>query len=390
MGRVRLLALCGALVFAAGCSDTSPVGPSATANDAKDNGLLTNEAWYGGAGPGAMPIRIYQQNVYPGFDIDSVAAGLVQSLISSDPTPFFDSLAVGMATFDSTNWRERAARMVVEIQRQNPDVVSLNEMITLDRKGLGLIGINVADGKTDFLGIFEEELAKRGLHYKLVDSLPLTDAFVPIDVIFLGLPFGTVYARYQDRDAMLVREEVGVANVATDTFDVFLEQVLPQLRGWIAADLTVRGKTWRFVTSHPDPSWPANGKTPHVEQLIASVANVTSPVIIAGDLNLQPTWTEHQQLVDAGFVDLWTSRLGPAPSDNPNGFTCCELDPALRNPQPTLTKRIDYVMARPADGYRVGPVRFSIFGDDLAERTATGMWSADHAGLLVGLVMQHK
>jgi endonuclease/exonuclease/phosphatase family metal-dependent hydrolase len=390
MGRVRLLALCGTLVFAAGCSDTSPVGPSATSNGAKDNGLLTNEAWYGGAGPGAMPIRIYQQNVYPGFDIDSVAAGLVQSLISSDPTPFFDSLAVGMATFDSTNWRERAARMVLEIQRQNPDVVSLNEMITLDRKGLGLIGINVADGKTDFLGIFEEELANRGLHYKLVDSLPLTDAFVPIDVIFLGLPFGTVYARYQDRDAMLVREDVGVANVATDTFDVFLDQVLPQLRGWIAADLTVRGKTWRFVTTHPDPSWPANGKTPHVEQLIASVANVTSPVIIAGDLNLQPTWTEHQQLVDAGFVDLWTRRLGPAPSDNPNGFTCCELDPALRNPQPTLTKRIDYVMARSAAGYGVGPVRFSIFGDDPAERTATGMWPADHAGLLVGLVMQHQ
>jgi hypothetical protein len=94
--------------------------------------------------------------------------------------------------------------------------------------------------------------------------------------------------------------------------------------------------------------------------------------------------------VDAGFVDLWTSRLGPAPSDNPNGFTCCELDPALRDPQPTLTKRIDYVMARPAAGYRVGPVRFPIFGDDLNERTATGMWPSDHAGLLVGLVMQHE
>ncbi|MGE5686313.1 MAG: hypothetical protein ACM34D_02310, partial [Gemmatimonadota bacterium] len=68
MGRIRLLALCGALVVAAGCSDTSPVGPSARPNGAKDNGLLTNEAWYGGAGPGAMPIRIYSQNVYPGFN----------------------------------------------------------------------------------------------------------------------------------------------------------------------------------------------------------------------------------------------------------------------------------------------------------------------------------
>lgn len=387
MGKIRLLALWGGLVFAAACNDTSPVGPSATAGGAKDDGLLPNEAWYGGAGPGAMPIRIYQQNVYPGFEIDSVAAALVETFNSGDPAPFFTALGVGMATFDSTTWRERAARMVLEIQRQNPDVVSLNEMITLDRKGLGLIGINVADGKTDFLGIFEEELAKRGLHYKLVDSLPLTDAFVPIDVIFLGLPFNTVYARYQDRDAMLVREDVGVANVATDTFDVVLQQVLPQLRGWIAADLTVRGKTWRFVTTHPDPSWP--GTPTHIGQLLASVASATLPVIIAGDLNFEPSASEHAQLLNAGFVDLWTSRLGPAPGDNPNGFTCCEPDPALRNAQPTLTKRIDYVMARPAAGYRVGPVRFSIFGDDLQERTATGMWPADHAGLLVGLVMQH-
>ena len=390
MRGMRLLALCGAVALAAGCSDTSPVGPSATSSGAKDNGLLTSEAWYDGAGPGATPIRIYQQNVYPGFDIDSVAAALVETIISNDPAPFFQSLAVGMATFDSTNWRERAARMVLEIQRQNPDVVSLNEMITLDRKGLSLIGINAADGTTDFLAVFEEELARRGLHYKLVDSLPLTDAFVAIDVIFLGLPFGTVYARYQDRDAMLVREDVGVANVATDTFDVVLQQVLPQLRGWIAADLTVRGKTWHFVTTHPDPGWAADGNTPHITQLLASVTNVTLPLIIAGDLNLEPGSPQHQQLLDAGFVDLWTRRLGPALTNNPSGFTCCESDPALRNPQPTLTKRIDYVMARPADGYGVGPVRFSIFGDDLNERTATGMWPADHTGQLVGLVMRHQ
>lgn len=190
---------------------------------------------------------------------------------------------------------------------------------------------------------------------------------------------------------MFVREDVGVANITTGTFDVeLLVPPVPQLRGWIGADLTVRGKVWHVVTTHPDPGWQEAGKTPHITQLVASLANEANPVIIAGDLNLEPTWPEHLELLNAGFVDLWTQRLGPPPRDNPNGFTCCELDPALRNPQPTLTKRIDYVMARPADGYGVGPVRFSIFGDDLAERTAAGMWPADHAGLLVGLVMQHK
>lgn len=392
MGRIRLLALCGALVVAAGCSDTSPVGPSATSNGAKDNGLLTNEAWYGGAGPGAMPIRIYSQNVYPGFNIDTVSAALERAIESNDPSIFFTALTIGMAVFDSTDWRERAARMVLEIERQDPDVVSLNEMITLDRQGFGLLyayhilPIDFADGKTDFLGVFEQELAKRGLHYKLVDSLPLTNALVDLSGQ-LGLPDLTVYARYQDRDALFVRQDVGVANVTADTFTVAFQQVVTQLRGWIGADLTARGKTWHFVETHPDPAWV--GSPTHIQELLASVASVTLPVIIAGDLNLEPSATEHAQLLNAGFVDLWTSRLGPAPTDNPNGFTCCESD-ALRNPTPTLVKRIDYVMARPAGGYRVGPVRFSIFGDDLSDRTATGMWPSDHAGLLAGLVMQHE
>jgi endonuclease/exonuclease/phosphatase family metal-dependent hydrolase len=267
-------------------------------------------------------------------------------------------------------------------------------MITLDRKGFGLLyaygilPIDFADVRTDFLGVFEEELVKQGLHYKLVDSLPLTNALVDLSGQ-LGLPDLTVYARYQDRDALLVRQDVGVANVAVDTFAVALEQVVTQLRGWIAADLTARGKTWHFVETHPDPSWPADGKTPHITQLLASVTGEPNPVIIAGDLNLEPSWPEHAQLLNAGFVDLWTSRLGPPPSDNPNGYTCCQAD-SLRNVPSALVKRIDYVMARPATGYRVGPVRFSIFGDDLGERTATGMWPADHAGLFVGLVMQHR
>lgn len=377
MRRITLLTICAALLLAAACNDTSPVGPAANAA-VTDNGLLTNEAWYGKAGPGAMQLRVYQQNVYPGFNIDAVVAAY-----SEGPEAFLNALTVGLLTFDYTNWQERAARMVAEIKRQNPDVVSLNEMITLERQGLELIGLPVPDGKTDFLGVFEEELAKSGLHYKLVDSLPLSDALIDLVPSF-------VFARYQDRDALLVREEVGVANVKADTFAVQLKvPPVSQIRGWIGVDLTVRGKTWHFLESHPDPSWPADGDSTHIQQLLGSVAGVTLPVIIAGDLNFLPTSGTYDTLTVAGFVDLWTRRLGPAPAGNPDGLTCCQGD-SLNNATSALVKRIDYVMARPAGGYRVGPVRFTIFGDDLSERTATGLWPADHTGLLVGLIMQHE
>lgn len=377
MRRVTLVTFCGALLLAAACNDTSPVGPAAT-DAVKANGQLTHDAWYADAGPGAMQLRVYQQNAYPGFNIDSVVAAIPRG-----EQAFLQALTIGLLTFDYTNWRERAARMVAEIKLQNPDVVSLNEMITLERQGLELIGLPVPDGKTDFLGVFEEELAKAGLHYKLVDSLPLTDALIPL------VP-DLVFARYQDRDALLVREDVGVANVTVDTFAVeFNVPPVSQLRGWIAADLTVRGKTWHFIESHPDPSWPADGDSTHIQQLLGSVASVTLPVIIAGDLNFLPNSGTYDTLAAAGFVDLWTRHLGPAPTDNSNGFTCCQAD-SLNNATSALVKRIDYVMARPAEGYRVGPVRFTIFGDDPSERTATGLWPADHAGLLVGLVMQHE
>ena len=379
MRRTTVLTFCGAMLLGVACNDTGPVGPAATSGrPVQDNGLLTDQAWYGEAGPGAMPIRVYQQNAYPGFNIDSVVVAIPRG-----EAAFLQALTVGLLTFDYTNWRERAARMVAEIQRQDPDVVSLNEMITLERQGLELLGFPIPDGKTDFLGVFEEELAKAGLHYKVVDSLPLSDALIDL------VP-GVVFARYQDRDALLVRDDVGVANVKADTFAVELSvPPVSQIRGWIAADLTVRGKTWHFIESHPDPSWPANGDSTHIQQLLGSVADVALPVIIAGDLNLLPTSGTYDTLTGAGFVDLWTRGLGPAPAGNVTGFTCCQAD-SLNNATSALSKRIDYVVARPASGYRVGPVRFTIFGDDLSERTASGLWPADHTGLLVGLVMQHE
>ncbi|MGE5232070.1 MAG: endonuclease/exonuclease/phosphatase family protein, partial [Deltaproteobacteria bacterium] len=337
MRHITLLTFCGALLLAAACEGNSPVGPATTAGrPVQDNGLLTDEAWYGDAGPGAMPIRVYQQNAYPGFNIDLVVAAIPQG-----QEAFLQALTVGLLTFDYTNWRERAARMVTEIKRQDPDVVSLNEMITLERQGLENIGLPVPDGKTDFLGVFEEELANAGLHYKLVDSLPLSDALIDL------VP-GFVFARYQDRDALLVREDVDVANVTVDTFAVELPvPPVSQIRGWIAADLTVRGKTWHFIESHPDPIWPADGDSTHIQQLLGSVADVALPVILAGDLNLLPASGTYDTLTGAGFVDLWTRRLGPAPAGNPNGLTCCQAD-SLNNATSALVKRIDYVMARPA------------------------------------------
>ena len=390
----RLLLPVAATLLVMACNTSDVGGPTLPgANDA--NVGQSGASWesiVANAGPGAMPIQVYAQNVYPGFDIDKVEAAFGQGEAAA-----VMALTNGLLVLDATDWEERAARMALEIELRDPDVIVLNELVTVKREGFQTVSgfltgtpleplapywAQLPDRTTDFLPIFAAELAKRGLHYNLVDTLRLTDITIPIP----GFPV-TVQAQYIDRDAMFARADVEVGAVTTDTFAVRLQSVATQTRGWIAANVEVHGKPWLVVGTHPAPNWTEAGKTPHITELLAAVAGATRPTIIAGDLNLLPTSAEYGQMAVAGFADLWTLRNGKSPAR----YTCCHGDDeTLRDPDDGLEKTIDYVMARGVPGYAIGPVQFTIFGDDLAERTTTGMWPSDHAGLFAGLVLQKE
>jgi len=384
---MRRLLLPAAALLAVACDSSNAPSPT---NESRTESSWTSTV--ANAGPGAMPIQVYSQNVYPGFDIDAVEAAFGQS-----PEAAVMALTNGLLVLDATNWRERAARMAVEIEARDPDVIVLSELVSVKREGFqavsGFLGGTpfeplapywsaLPDRTTDFLPIFAEELIKRGLHYNLVDTLRLTDVTIPIP----GFPV-TVAAQYIDRDAMFARADVQVDTVTTDTFAVSLQSIATQTRGWIAADLEVHGKPWLVVGTHPAPNWAEAGKTPHITELLGAVAGATRPTIIAGDLNLLPNSAEYAQLSAAGFVDLWTLRNG----NSPLRATCCHGDDeTLRDANDGLEKTIDYVMTRAIPGYTTGPVQFTIFGDNLVERTATGMWPSDHAGLFAQLVLQKE
>ena len=384
---MRRLLLPAAALLTVACE--SSTNPSLTDESRTESSWSSTAA---NAGPGAMPIQVYAQNVYPGFDIDAVEAAFGQS-----PEAAVMALTNGLLVLDATNWRERAARMAREIEARDPDVIVLNELVTVKRQGFQTVSgflagtpfeplapywAELPDQTTDFLPIIAEELAKRGLHYDLVDTLRLTDVTIPIP----DFPV-IVAAQYIDRDAMFARADVQVDAVTTDTFAVSLQSIATQTRGWIAADVQVHGKPWLVVGTHPAPNWVEAGKTPHITELLGAVAGATRPTIIAGDLNLLPTSAEYGQLAAAGFVDLWMLRNG----NSPLRATCCHGDDeTLRDANDGLEKTIDYVMARAIPGYAIGPVQFTIFGDNLTERTATGMWPSDHAGLFAQLVLQKE
>ena len=115
----------------------------------------------------------------------------------------------------------------------------------------------------------------------------------------------------------------------------------------------------------------------------------TLPLVFGGDFNTtaddpsNPSYVVYQTLINAGLTDAW-KLLHP---DQP-GFTAGQA-PDLLNPTSTLSHRIDLILFRG----RVGVNNMTVFGDLPSDRTPSGLWPSDHAGIvatLAGPESQHS
>jgi endonuclease/exonuclease/phosphatase family metal-dependent hydrolase len=103
-------------------------------------------------------------------------------------------------------------------------------------------------------------------------------------------------------------------------------------------------------------------------------------VVIAGDFNidadtsLDPSFPAYQAMINAGFADAWQIKRAPDP-----GFTCQAGN--LLNPTSLLSQRIDLVLFRGA--FDVADI--SLIGNQPADRTSSGLWPSDHAGVAATL-----
>ncbi|MCY7484582.1 hypothetical protein M5X00_30820 [Paenibacillus alvei] len=75
-----------------------------------------------------------------------------------------------------------------------------------------------------------------------------------------------------------------------------------------------------------------------------------------------------------GFYDTW-EEVGKG-----NGFTFCQ-DADLLNDQSSLFARIDYILFK--NGWM--PVKADNVGEKQQDRTDTGLWPSDHAGVTATL-----
>jgi len=179
------------------------------------------------------------------------------------------------------------------------------------------------------------------------------------------------------RDALLVRidKKVKVRRVRTGSYStttpLFGGFVIAR-RGWVLADATIAGRTFRVLTTHLE-SFNDTSQVAQGQELAEGPAQTRLPTVLLGDLNSRADGTgtpTHANLLAAGFQDAW-----PEAHPGDIGLTCCHGDD-LREVGGPFYSRIDYVLLR--NGFRA--VAAGIVGRNPSERIS-GLWPSDHAGL---------
>lgn len=362
-GTHLLLLLATALAFGA-CDDVS--SPSSPVADTVEE---------------ASPFAVMTRNVYLGGD-----TGPVFEADFSDPVAVIEAAGTVWAQVQASAIPDRAVAIVDEIDEARPHVVSLQEVFRFE---------STAGVVIDWLDELEAEIAARGLPYHVAAVQDNTAALLPVSEIEL--------VEFIDRIAVLVRDDVTQTGLAQGNYaaEFLLAEADPPIgdvvlkRGWIRLSTDFGGGAWHVVATHLETQGIRPIHDAQADELQGSVAaGLDGVTIIAGDLNSDanavegdPSWTPtYGKLVEAGFVDAW---LKAPESLTEDGFTCCQA-PDLLNASSQLDERIDFVLIRPSnnpadDGNLPGSVMADIVGEEEGDRLPSGLWPADHAGLVTDM-----
>jgi len=328
-------------------------------------------------------VTVMSRNLYHGLDLDPVAAAVA----TGNPAVFIPVISQAWANVRATDFPQRAEALADEVLQMRPALIALQEA-ALWRTGPALDAAPATHVEYDFLQTLLTELAERGLYYAVATTNINWEAELPA-ATHRGI---LEDLRLTDRDAILVRtdlpaSEFEVSNAQTGDFVHNLVLPLPTgplalQRGWTVVDATLRGKTFRFVNTHLEPESTnplVNAiQAAQASELLAGPGNTALPTIFAGDFNSRADGTgtvTYSVLTGAGFTDAWTVTH-PGEAGNTSGHAA-----DLRNGTVELTQRIDLVLMR-GD---LSALRMDVVGEEPADRTPSGLWPSDHAGVVASL-----
>jgi endonuclease/exonuclease/phosphatase family metal-dependent hydrolase len=278
------------------------------------------------------------------------------------------------------------ARQIVEA---SPEAVGLQEVSLWQTAPLA--DPSSITTQYDFLEILLDELERQGHPYRAVSVNETFVASLPIDMATM--------VRWTDRNAIIVPVRCGSQCVLTRNpqegrYQTVLPlqvggQPLDVTRGWASVDAMIRGRWFRFFTTHLEAYHPGV-RYAQTQELMALTSTSPFPVVLVGDLNWYPAGAPYvrpedtaawQLLVGAGFVDTWVEAAGVGP-----GFTASFGDDLNTDPS-VLDNTVDYVL-HDDDGVldAVGGSA-EIVGEELDDRTLVhAWWPSDHAGVVVTMV----
>jgi endonuclease/exonuclease/phosphatase family metal-dependent hydrolase len=325
------------------------------------------------------PAKVMTRNIYLGADLTrSITATSVPQLLAANAQIF--------ANVQQTNFPERAKALAREIANADPTLIGLQE-VALWRSGAFNNPAPATTVEYDFLASLQSELAAVGAPYNVVRVQEEADLESPA-----GSPYFKDF-RLTMHDAILVKSglgsEVALSNAQSANFNNNLTlttgtgQTITVKRGWVSVDAVVNKRSFRFVDTHLEAFHPGF-RAQQAQELVAAsgpVGSAPGKAVLVGDINSDPAQPSpnnlaYNVLIGSGMVDTW-----PVANPGDPGLTCC-FSELLGDPSASVfDSRIDHVLTKGA----VGVTASRVYGTDPDNRTASGLWPSDHAGVMATL-----
>lgn len=318
-------------------------------------------------------VKVMTYNINEGSDF-------VEVLSATDFPSFVAGVQTTLNQVMASDPPLRMRAIAHQIGIAQPDLVGLQEVTTWLSGPFGSPSV-----RYDMLQELMDELAAQGLQYRVVVQVPEFQLAGPLDLSMANWLFALDY------DVMLARSDKGdltVSNVDWKHYSTLLPVSTPGGsfnidRGWGSADVTLHGRTFRFIVTHIENYIAQAPMTlliqeAQAKELTDGPAYVNMPVVIAGDFNADAIGKDasiatYQEMLSLGFSDAW----GTLYPKNP-GATWQLVD---SSPVNQASQRIDYIFY---SNNGVRPLTSARAGDDPHDKIS-GLWPSDHAGVRANL-----
>jgi endonuclease/exonuclease/phosphatase family metal-dependent hydrolase len=339
-------------------------------------------------------VTVMTRNVYLGADLNP-------ALQATSFAEAIDGAGVIYNEVVSTNFPERAVPLAKEIKRAKPDLVGLQEVAHWETQTPSDLGgppigpgtIPASDNLFDFLDLLMDRV---GPKYRVAGVQEEFTAELPADVNGVDEQ-GTIAgedldARLTMRDVILARDGVKTRQLRMDHYETRFEAnvagiPVPADRGWLSTMATVGDAKFKFVNTHLEAFGDPKIREAQAKELVAGPLKTKKQVVLVGDLN-SGTTKRH---------NIGRPELGHDPDDplafavfkragfKDNGAvqSCCYQAGELTDPTAKFTHTVDHVLTRPG----LKTLNAFVTGNDPGEMTPSGLWPADHGGVVSTLLV---